>query len=47
MRLLVPRRLGQDHRELRYIESLGKSSLSVSEVVVGVCRGVMGAEITC
>lgn len=31
--MVVPRKLGQDHKELKYIESLCKSSLIVADQV--------------
>lgn len=36
--MVLPKKLGQDHRELKYIESLCKCTLTVSEVVLMVVR---------
>ena len=33
MKMLIPSSLAKDYRELEYIESIGKSKLSVSENV--------------
>ena len=33
MKVVVPKKLGQDHKELKYIESLCKCTLTISDLV--------------
>lgn len=34
IKMVVPKKLGQDHKELKYIESLCKCTLTISDLVL-------------